>query len=166
VAADFTEPCEGGDMTNKYWFTENQNDEEPAEADNFLMGQLLTTRKSKRQNTADHVAISYWKQEEITAPEEVTPVAEEIITPRSQYTDRVLQGLLVSNRELDELTEADANLEMESFASILTVSAKQKFVNHAFLNSVIERAETEQTIEEYYDEFEDDSWSPNTVRAA
>jgi len=120
VAAVLVRPWEGGDMIKENDWSRNEGMKKvPDEPDNFLGGQLLASRDSKRQVTADHLAISYWKQEEINSMEEVNPTVEEALPPRSQYTERVLQGL-VSNAVIasQPLIEPNPALQMESLASI------------------------------------------------
>ncbi len=132
---------------------------EPETPDNFLRGQLMASRSTKRQVTADHAALSYWKQADVNPIEEAFATVEEALAPRSQYTERVLQGL-VSNKEIEPVIEPNPAIQMESLTSLLANSAKQKLVTNSILNHITEQP----NIYEYYDENENDS--PNKVQAA
>lgn len=140
----------------------------PDEPDNFLRGQLLASRSTKRQVTADHAAMSYWKQTEIDPDEEMNATVEDAVPPRSQYTERVLQGLVsnvVVEPEKEPYIETDPAIQMESLASILAKSARQKLVTNSILNHIVDKP-APQVFEEYYDEYEDDDTAPRTVHAA
>ncbi|MDZ4833043.1 MAG: hypothetical protein SGJ27_04510 [Candidatus Melainabacteria bacterium] len=142
------------------WSTNEGVNKKPDAPDNFLGGQLLASRNTKRQVTADHVCMSYWKQAEISPAMEEATVIEDAIPPRAQYAERVLHGLFgAANPDVatTSTTETSYELEMDSFTSILPSSAKQKLVDEVFMSHITERNDV------YYEEGED---SRNSARGA